>query len=74
MATTGKTGADAVFKAFTRICIVIAKYRAKLDLVIDAAATAGVITSTQATTAHDFVASAATTCAIFRLIADYSGF
>lgn len=74
MAVTGKTGADAIFKALQRICLVIAKYRAKLDNVIDAAASAGVITSAQATTAHDFVAAANAACTIFGLIAGYSGF
>lgn len=74
MAVTGKTGADAIAKAFARICIVIAKYRAKLDLVIDGAVSAGVITAPQAVIAHDFVAAAQVTCAIFQAIAGYSGF
>lgn len=74
MAITGKTGADAIFKALSRICIVIAKYRTKLDAVIDAAAAAGTITGSQATAAHDFVATAAVTCGIFNKIAGYSGF
>lgn len=72
-AITGKTGADAVFKALSRICIVLSHYRAKLDAVIDTAVTAGVITSSQATTAHDFLATANTVCAVFQLVADYSG-
>jgi hypothetical protein len=72
-AITGKTGADAVFKALKRICIVLAHYRAKLDIVIDAADTNGVITTAQATTAHDFLATANTVCAIFEAVADYSG-
>ncbi len=74
MALTGKTGADAIAKAMKRICLVISHYRAKLDAVIDAAAAATVISSAQATTAHDFVSTASTVCAIFELIADYSGF
>lgn len=74
MAVTGKTGADAVFKALKRICIVLSHYRAKLDIVINAAEAAAVITSAQATTAHDFLASASTVCAIFEAVADYSGF
>lgn len=74
MALTGKTGADAVFKALKRICLVITHYRVKLDNVIDAAESAGAITSSQATTAHDFVAAASVNCAIFELIAGYSGF
>lgn len=74
MAVTGKTGADAVAKALQHICIVITKYRPKLDAVIDAAAGAGAITSAQATIAHDFVSTASAACAVFQLIADYSGF
>jgi hypothetical protein len=72
-AITGKTGADAVAKALHRICLTLSHYRAKLDAVIDTAVTAGVITSAQATTAHDFLATAQTVCAIFELIAGYSG-
>lgn len=74
MALTGKTGADAIFIALSHICRVIAKYRSKLDNVIDAAVTASVITSAQATTAHDFVSTASTVCGVFELIAGYSGF
>ncbi len=74
MAITGKTGADAVFFALKRICIVLSHYRAKLDNVIDAAETAGAISSAQATTAHDFLATANTVCAVFEAIAAYSGF
>lgn len=74
MAVTGKTGADAVFQALRHICHVIVKYRTKLDGVITSAQGAGVITAAQATTAHDFVAAATTTCSIFELIAGYSGF
>ena len=74
MAITGRTGADAIFKALQRICIVITRYRVKLDAVIDAAVTAGAITSAQATTAHDFVATAGSVCLVFNLIANYSGF
>jgi hypothetical protein len=74
VAITGKTGADAVFKALKRICIVLAAYRAKLDNVIDAAVTNGVITSAQGTTAHDFLATANTVCGIFEAVAGYSGF
>jgi hypothetical protein len=74
MAVTGKTGADAVFQALRWICRIIGKYRTKLDNVIDAAEAAAVITSGQATIAHDFVASAVVTCSIFEAIAGYSGF
>lgn len=74
MAITGKTGADAVFIALRHICRVIVKYRLKLDNVITAAQTAGVITVDQAETAHNFVNTAQAVCTVFELIAGYSGF
>lgn len=73
MARTGKTGADAVAKALSKICRVIIAYSAKLHAVIDAAAAADVITAEQATQAHAFVAAADGNCQIFVLIAGYSG-
>lgn len=72
MVITGKTGADAVFRALHRICLVLSHYRTKLDQVIDAAAGASVISSAQATVAHDFLATANTVCSIFGLVAGYS--
>lgn len=74
MAVTGRTGADAVFKALHRICIVLTKYRTKLDTVIDAAKDNNVITTQQATDAHAFISTADTVCSIFELVAGYSGF
>jgi hypothetical protein len=68
----GKTGADAVFLALSHICRVIGRYHTKLDVVIDAAAVAGAITSGQAATAHAFVDAAVATCAIFKAIAEYN--
>jgi len=73
MARTGKTGADAIFRALSHICRVITAYRDKLDAVIDAAEAATVISSAQATALHDFVAAADGLCAAFRLVAGYSG-
>lgn len=73
MAHTGKTGADAIFQALSKICRIITAYRAKLDKVIDDAVGAGVITTSQATVAHDFVATANAACAVFQLVAGYSG-
>lgn len=74
MALTGKTGADAVFKALKRICLVIAHYGPKLQAVITAAEDADVVTATQATAARDLVAAAQAACDAFSLIAGYSGF
>ena len=70
----GKSGVDAVFKALQRICIVIAKYEAKMLAAIAVAETAGVITSAQATVATGFVAAARSTCDVFRAVAGNSGF
>jgi hypothetical protein len=74
MALTGKTGADAVFKALKRICIVLSHYSAKLTAVVDAAQADGKITTQQQTDAHLFIASALIFCTAFELVADYSGF
>jgi hypothetical protein len=74
MAITGKTGADAVAKSVKHICRVLVAYRAKLEAVIDAAASAGKITAEQATVAKAFLASADAACQIFILVAEYSGF
>lgn len=74
MALTGKTGADAVFKALKRICLVIAHYGPKLQAVITSAEGADVITTDQATAARALVSSAQGACDAFALIAKYSGF
>ena len=74
MALTGKTGADAIFRALKRICIVLSHYSAKLDLAITAAQAAGVINATQAAAMRNFVGDALALCAAFDLLAGYSGF
>lgn len=67
-----KSGADAVFVALRAICHTITRYRVKLDTVIDDAETAGRIDSSQAAIAHNFVAAANATCAIFELVAEFN--
>lgn len=74
MAVTGRTGADAVFKAISRICLVITRYRSKFDAVITSAESAGAITSAQATAIRDFVASLNVLCVALEALANYSGF
>lgn len=74
MAVTGKTGADAIFKALKRICIVLSKYQHKLTEVVAAARTAGAITTDQQTKINNFIAVAVVTCDAFQSLADYSGF
>lgn len=64
-----KTGADALFVALRHICHVVVKYRAKLDAFIDTAVAGSIITSAQGTIAHDFIATATTTCGVFELLA-----
>lgn len=74
MAITGKSGADAIFKALKRVCIVLAKYQSKLIAVTAAARSAGAITATQETQINNFIAVAVVTCDAFHALADYSGF
>lgn len=74
MAITGKTGADAIFKALKRICIVLTKYQAKLQAVVIAAETAGAISAADATTINAFITVAGATCSAFDRLSQYSGF
>jgi hypothetical protein len=74
MAITGRTGADAVFKALKRQCIVFQKYNTKLRAVILAAEAATIITSTEAAVCNAFLDSILTACAAFEKVAGYSGF
>lgn len=74
MAITGKTGADAIFKALSRICIVLNRYHAKLINVVSLAQAAGAITSGEATTIIAFINAAQAACDAFRKLADYAGF
>jgi acetyl-CoA carboxylase carboxyltransferase component len=74
MAVTGKTGADAIFKALHHICTVLNKYETKLIAVVAAAQSAGAITSDQASKINAFITVASATCDAFSALADYSGF
>lgn len=71
---TGRTGSDAIAIALAAICRTILKYHVKLDAFIDAQVTAGHITSGDAVQAHAFIDAATATCAIFQVLAQYSGF
>jgi len=73
MAITGKSGADAIFKALKRICIVLAHYSPKLDAVITQAQTAGKISAAQAATCRQLVTLATAFCDAYALVADFSG-
>lgn len=74
MAITGKTGADAIFKAIDKICHVITRYRAKFDAVITAAVAADAITSDQAATIRAFIATLDALCTALEALSSYSGF
>lgn len=74
MAITGKTGADAIFKALKHICIVLSHYNLKLRLVITAARVAGAITTGEETIILAFIDSAVVACDAFNKLAAYSGF
>jgi len=71
---TGKTGADAIFKAIKRICIVLSHFSSKLSAVVDQAVVDGAITSAQATVAKQLITLATDFCIVYELLADYSGF
>lgn len=73
MAITGKTGADAIFKALKHICKVLNSYGAKLDAVISAAVTAEVLTADQAAVARNFISVAQVACSVFDTLSNYSG-
>lgn len=70
----GRSGADAVFKALHKICLVVTSYGPKLDTAIGLTQTAGLITSDQASAARLFLTSANAACDIFKIIAGNSGF
>jgi len=70
----GRSGADAIFKALHRICIVVQRFGPKLNLAIDLTAEAALITSEQATAAKAFITSSGAVCDIFNVVARNSGF
>lgn len=67
-----KTGADAVYLALKKICQIITRYGVKLNIFIDAAVAANVITSGQGTIAKGFLSSAQAACDVFTLLAEYN--
>lgn len=70
----GRSGADAIFKALHRVCIVLTHYSLKLNAAIDLVEAAGLITGEQQTAAKAFVTASGALCDIFKIIADNSGF
>lgn len=66
-----KTGIAAVTKAIERICIVVRRYGPKLQSVINAGVSSGVITASEAATALSFINLAVTACTIFQKLSGY---
>lgn len=74
MALTGKTGADAIFKAVHHIVKVFNKYAAKFQAVTDQALTDGAITSAQHTTITTFISILPALDVAMEALAAFSGF
>jgi len=70
----GRSGADAIAKALTLICGTLKRYSNKLDVAITLTEEAGLINTSQAVTARQFVGTASLVCDIFKIVADNSGF
>lgn len=70
---TGKIGADAIYKALRRICIVLSKYNVKLKSSLELAKNTGIITNEQYGTALTFINGAVAACEVFRVVSDWSG-
>lgn len=67
-----KTGADAIFGAFHKICQMITKYQVPLQLLIDAAAAAGVITGIEQSAANALLVDAVNLCQIWEKLAKFN--
>lgn len=74
MVATGKTGADATFKAVHHVCRVMNRYQTKFLAVSDAALSAAVITADQHTAITVFIAGLSFLCDALEALASYSGF
>lgn len=74
MSITGKTGADAIFKAIKRVAIVLSHYAPKFLAVIAVMETGGNITPAEAATIRAFVTSMNDLLSALSKVAEYSGF
>lgn len=74
MPVTGKTGADAVFKAIKRIAIVMSHYAPKFLAVLAIMESGGNVTAAEAATIRAFITSLNDLLAALSKVADYSGF
>ena len=73
MAVTGKTGADAVFKAINHVCKVNAKFGPRLREVVVLTAAAELITPTQEAALIAFLDGLTGLCAAWDSVAKFSG-
>lgn len=74
MAVTGKTGADAIWKALKRIVIVLSHYAPKLLATVAIMQAGGQLTSAEAAEITAFINDTASLLAAITKVADYSGF
>lgn len=74
MPVTGKTGADAVFKAIKAVVLTLSHYTPKFLAVVAVMESGGNITATDAATIRAFVTSLNDLLSALQKVADYSGF
>lgn len=74
MPITGKTGADAIFKAIKRIAIVISHYAPKFLATVAVMESGGQITAVEAATIRAFISGLNDLVTALSKVADYSGF
>lgn len=74
MAVTGKTGADATYKALKRILIVMSHYLPKFKATVEIMVAGGHLTAAEAVIINEFLDSLAGLIAAVSKVADYSGF
>lgn len=74
MPVTGKTGADAIYKALKRILIVMSHYLPKLKATVAIMVSTGALTTAEAAEVNAFLDSMSALIAAVKKVADYSGF
>lgn len=74
MATTGKTGGDAIFKFVHSVVHTLARYGPKFRAVMDIMVTGGNLTAAERTVIVAFLDSINALDAALKKVADYSGF
>lgn len=74
MPTTGKTGADGIFKAIKRVAIIVSHYAPKFLAVIAVMEAGGQIQPAEATVIREFLSGLNDLLAALSKVSDYSGF